>query len=640
MRGLVGLFNLDGRPVALPDLQMLAAASRRPSAGGERFWISSSMGLGHLGDWAAMEAENEAAPFVSSSGVAVSLDGRIDNREELKAPRSWESGDSHRPDGDAAYVASAYDEFGEDFASRLNGDFSLALFDPSRHQLLLARDVMGARRLHYTQAGHTLLFASEIKSLLAYPGVTRAPDEDGLADLVLDRWIDPHLTCFRNIHSIPPGHLLVATPDGISVRRHWDFDPGGEIRYGTIDEYAGCFRALFEQAVRRRLRGPRRVAMTASGGLDSSSIFCQAAALARREPGLPALHGISMTFPAGSPADEQQFLDGIDAVTGIPVERVPIAELRILPDAGEAVHHLELPDLLWDAHGEIYKRARRAGCPVLLDGYYGDQALFPRRYLVDLARRGRWGKVHRDLREFGVGADGATSAFAKEFLEALSRSMLPRPVFHALKRRAAGQRAGRYPPWYTKAFVQRVLDRQVTRFESGHRFANRHAEGCYRDASAGHYLLHFQRQSAAAAMEGIDLASPFRDRDLLAYLMAIPGEILSWRGVPKGLLRQALSRVLPQPILNRRSKADFTSLLNRAALRDYDVIRQLLTRDCMAVSAGFVDGRLLEERVLHYKTMIASDDNIAVPAWRVTELAALELWLRRFFGPGTACTTS
>jgi len=622
MRGLVGLYKFDAAAVCPGDLDRLTAAVWPPSEQGQRPWIASSMGLaGH--------------PFITPDGCAVSFDGRLDNRDELTADRYTDPGRPPSAVPDVAYVAAAYETTGDRFVSQLNGDFALALCDPAGQMLVLARDVMGARRLHYTQIDRTLYFATDIKALLACPGVTPVPNEDALADLVLDRWIDPHRTCFKGIFSVPPGHLLVARPHGIEVREHWAFDPARQIRFTTFDDYEAAFREIFERSVQRRMRGARQTAITVSGGLDSSSIFCVAAAFAKQS-GNPAPHGLSMTFAAGSPADEQQFLDGIESGTGLAIERIPVSELDILSDAETAVDQLELPDLVWDAHRAIYQRARERGCTVILDGYYGDQAMFPRNYLLDLAWHGRWLQLHRTLREFGSGVEGATHAYKREFGEILTRSLLPRRVFLAIKQRAAHRRAKRYPGCYTKGFVERVLDRQMTRFDTDRRFPTWHAEGCFRDATAGHYLLHFERQSRTAAAEGVTVASPFRDRDLVAFVMAIPGEIVNWNGVPKGLLRQAMKGLLPLPIHERRSKADFTPLLNRAALRHFEIVRRRLTRKAMVVSGGFVEGDRIEAAVRDYQSRIASDDQSAVAAWRITELAAFEIWLRRFFGSGIA----
>ncbi len=195
------------------------------------------MGLGHRHSWGATATQ----PFVSTRGVAVSFDGRLDNREELAPPIPTGGSPSPQLSSDAAYVAALHERTDEAFASHLGGDFAVAVCDPERHRLVLARDLMGARPLYYTQVGQTLVFGSEIKSLLAIRGVTRAPDEDAIADLVLDRWIDPHRTCFRDIFAVPPGHALHANPDRLIVRRHQDFDPCRETRYRSLDDTPKAF---------------------------------------------------------------------------------------------------------------------------------------------------------------------------------------------------------------------------------------------------------------------------------------------------------------------------------------------------------------------------------------------------------------
>src|SRR5204862_4119997 len=95
---------------------------------------------------------------------------------------------------------AVYRRFGESFAGRLNGDFALVVWDETARQLVLARDVMGIRPLYCWTSDNTFIAASQIKSLLAHPGVPRAPDEDGLADAVL--FGNPNelrLTCFKDV---------------------------------------------------------------------------------------------------------------------------------------------------------------------------------------------------------------------------------------------------------------------------------------------------------------------------------------------------------------------------------------------------------------------------------------------------------
>src|SRR5262249_18316560 len=155
------------------------------------------------------------------------FDGRLDNREELlSALKDAPEIEQNCPD--PTLVLAAYIAFGERFAERLNGDFALGLFDPRRQQLWLARDAVGIRTLYYYRSGATFLFASEIKALLAHPGVSTRPNDDVLADYIFQGLPGPDErgeTFFEGIFSLPPAFLGVLTPKGFMTRRYWDFRP-------------------------------------------------------------------------------------------------------------------------------------------------------------------------------------------------------------------------------------------------------------------------------------------------------------------------------------------------------------------------------------------------------------------------------
>lgn len=633
MSGIVGLFNLDGRPVEPSELKGLAAASRHRAIDGEDFWIGSSAGIGHQHFRVTPESLTERQPLVSPSGIAVAFDGRLDNRQEIIDVCSPNCGPPADVCSDAALVLAAYERFSEAFTFHLNGDFALALFDSAHRRLMLARDRMGARALYYCQLTRTLLFASEIKSLLAHPAVTARPDEDALADIVLDGYLDGHRTGFRNVHSVCPGHVLIATADGIALRQHWDFDPAREIRYSSFDDYADCFRALFEQSVRRRLRSAHPVAVSVSGGLDSSAIFCQAAALRRSASAPVALHGIALTFPGDAAADEQTYLDQVEMASGLPISRLSVPALRFLTEAEKLTWHTEMPGLVWDAQSALLALARQSGCAVLLDGFFGDQMLFERGYLVDLARRGRWLKIRHDLREFAAWmTDVEAGYFERQLRSALVRALPPRWLFRVVKERTARRRFRRtHPQWYTPRFLERALERSLSRPELDRRFQSLHAEQYYRHATSGFYRVQLQLADAAGLMHDIEVAHPFRDRDVVAFLMAIPGEVVNFGGIPKALLRQALRGILPEAVRQRRWKADFTAATNQAIVAEYPAMMRLLRRDCWSVQAGFADAESLARELTTFERRVDQTDT-AIHGWQIGGLVGLELWLRRFFG--------
>jgi asparagine synthase (glutamine-hydrolysing) len=491
---------------------------------------------------------------------------------------------------------------------------------------------MASRPLYYCPVAGAVLFASEIKCLLAHPSVVAAPDEDALADLLLDSWCDEHRTCFKGIYSVSPGQSVIVRPDRIDRRTDWTFDPSAQIRHRTFADYREHFRTLFEQSVRRRLRSADGVAVSVSGGLDSSSILCQAAALRRRDTPSVRLHGISMTFAAGTPADEQHFLPDIEQMYDLRITRVPVRRYSYIDRVDVAVRDLDTPGAGEDTQIQTLRIARASGCNVMLSGFFGDQMLSDRGYFIDLARRGRWMKLRHDLREFAAwNAEVDPRIFRQDFWCSLVRALPPRWAFQIAKRALRSSKAKvRYPPWFAPGFRQRAIASASKRFRAPRRFASAHTRNCFRHATAGHYLNIVRREQVAAAVHGVEVRYPYRDRDLVAFLMAIPGEIVNWQGVPKGLLRHALTGVLPDSIRDRRWKADFTLLENDAVREDAPKVLRMLHRDCLAVRKGFIDAGALNR--LEAACANLTSDESALPGWSPRDLAGLEVWLQQFFG--------
>ena len=621
MTGFAGRFARDGAPVALSDLEPMAvAAGLRASEG--RVCVRASFGI----------AAADASGFASTAHATVVFDGRLDNRRELAEACGLRipGPDDEMPD--AAMVLAAYERFDDEFASHLNGDFALALFDVRGERVLLARDVMSARPLYHASIPGSLLFGTRITSLLADSRLPAAPDEDGLAELVLDYWSGEERTCFKGISSVPAGHLIVVTRERIEQKRHWAFDTTRQVRYGSFGEYCDVFRSLFATAVERRLRNNRPVAIGVSGGVDSSSIFCQAAALVRgRLPG-PRICGVSLVFPSGSAAGEGEFVDDVERASGVPIVRVPASGYRFLDYADEFVRHLESPGVMPHTQHMLLDAARRAGCNVLLGGFFGDQMMADRGYLVDLARRGRWRKVRHDVRALRAWTPEADPGFFEPDLRArLVRGLPPRWLYRLGRRVARPWRErSRYPRWFTASFRQRAAALARTRYVERHQFGSAHAEQYFRHLTAGHYTHSVRCQRAVGEMHGVDISFPFRDRDLVSFLMAIPGEIVNWQGRPKGLLREALQGIVPDAILGRRTKADFTALENRALVNEHADFTRLLEAGGLATRAGFVDSRVLRESLPAMAP--GGDEENAGPGWSLTDVVGLELWLKHFFG--------
>ena len=130
-------------------------------------------------------------------------------------------------------------------------------------------------------------------------------------------------------------------------------------------------------------------------------------------------------------------------------------------------------------------------------------------------------------------------------------------------------------------------------------------------------------------MHGLEMAFPFLDKDLIAFMMAIPGEVHAWKGVPKALLREAMTGMVPGAILDRHEKADFTDLVNKALEQNYSRLIDSIKPDGQAIQRGYLNGTVLKESLASLRKGLNGSD--CRSAWVLWDLLSLELWLQVFF---------
>ncbi len=141
-----------------------------------------------------------------------------------------------------------------------------------------------------------------------------------------------------------------------------------------------------------------------------------------------------------------------------------------------------------------------------------------------------------------------------------------------------------------------------------------------------------------AAMHGLDIAFPYLDADVLQFLMSIPGEVQSHDAVPRGLMREAMRGLVPDAVVNRRSKGEFTYLANRSIEIDFPQIADLLGPSSLSVAFGYVEGPELWRLLADWRTGIRASDNATLTN-RLLELCGMELLLREFTTERRAAAT-
>ena len=269
MCGICGLYSPSGEPdPRLADAMRARIRHRGPDQGS-----SDALGACVLGHQRlrVVDLEEGFQPVSSESGeVTAVFNGELYDfpalRKELAA-----NGHRVRGSGDTPVIPHLYEEHGPGFVERIDGMFAIALWDAPRQRLLLARDRLGKKPLVWTQLDDgTLAFASELKALLALPGVRAEPDLAALDAYLALQYVPGERTGLKGIRRLLPGHLLLAERGEIHVERYWRPEPTGEEL--RDEEWLERVRETVTAAVRKRLVADVPLGALLSGGIDSAIV--------------------------------------------------------------------------------------------------------------------------------------------------------------------------------------------------------------------------------------------------------------------------------------------------------------------------------------------------------------------------------
>ena len=270
MSGIAGI--VSPVPTARARIRDMVASMAHRGPDGMHVDIGDDAALGHCAMHTTPEAEWERFPLRHpETGVLLTADARIDNREELIRKLDL------RRDlvTDADLILHAYLKWGRSAPEHLIGDFVFAVWDPRTRTLFAARDHIGVRPLYYHIRGEALYFASEIKAIRAGVETSFEINEDFVAEYLTKELLSPDATFFARIQRLPAAHSLTFHIDGTyEVERYWELDPERETVFASDEEYEEAFRELFSETVRCRMRTNNDFAILLSGGLDSSSVAC------------------------------------------------------------------------------------------------------------------------------------------------------------------------------------------------------------------------------------------------------------------------------------------------------------------------------------------------------------------------------
>jgi asparagine synthase (glutamine-hydrolysing) len=627
MCGIAGILEEPGRRVDPADLRTLAGALAHRGPDDEGFHTDGHLGLAHrrLSILDLTPAGHQ--PMCNEDGsVWVVYNGQLFDFAPLR-DRLLGRGHVFRSRTDTEVLVHLYEEKGCDLVQDLDGMFAFALWDARRRRLLLARDRVGIKPLVYAETPRGLVFASELRALLALPWLPREVDELGIVRYLYQSSVPGEASVVRGIRKLPPAHRLIAEDGRTRIERYWALPDDPAADGGTLESAAAELETRLASSVRSHLVADVPVGAFLSGGLDSTAVTRAAA----RAVG-PALQTFSVRF-AEEDADEGPHAAEVAAALGTVHH-----ELLLGPELGaslpEVIEAGDEPFAVASALA-LHRLARfaRERVKVVLTGDGADELLagYPWRHEPEIGRGSRPASflralgvtAARSLRGSRAGGPGLPAQLAARAARLLRRpderyaevvDLFTPEEMEALVEPAAAGLARE--AWRTNPVRVRYAD------GAGADEVNRRLRADFATTLVDEMLAKVDRMTMSA---GLEARVPFLDRGLVEWAFRLPGRH-KVRGLGKRILRRALAPTFPRAA--GRPKHGFDVPLGpwlRGPLRG-------LLLDTLSPEAVRRRGLLRERAVA--RMVEAHLRGRGDHSRKLFALMVLEMWLRRWTASG------
>lgn len=492
---------------------------------------------------------------------ALVFNGEIYNYRELRTELAAK-GHVFRTQSDTEVLLTCWVEWGEGCLERLIGMFAFAMHDRREQTLTCVRDAFGIKPLFYTLAGESLVFASELPTVMVLAGGSWSPNlQRGYDYIVHGDYDSTEDTFVEGVRHLLPGRLLVfdVAKGQIKHIRQWWRPPVAQTARLSFGDAAEAVREMFLDSVRLQLRSDVALGAALSGGVDSSAIVC---AMRHLEPDMP-IHTFSYVAE-GNPLNEETWVDKVVAQTGAVGHKVVASAADLSRDLDTLIQAQGEPFGSTSIYAQyrVYQLAREKGVTVTLDGQGADELLagyegYPgERMLSLLETRGdglrsvaafaqRWGEWpgrshHRAWMYLGRATlpDGPYSQARR----LMGRSWSPAWLNAGLLKEAGVQMREARPSRSPDARGRRVVEQL----------------GCSLQVRGLPHLLRFgDRNSMRFSVES---RVPFLTIPMAELMFSLPESyLISAQGETKSVFRAAMRGIVPDAILDRRDKIGFAT---------------------------------------------------------------------------------
>lgn len=578
MCGIAGFFNpnkdfTQEKENNMNILDAMNQAQKRRGPDDEGCFLNEHFGLAQV-RLSIVDLVTGHQPMIGkdgSRGFGIVYNGELYNTKELREELRLE-GHSFDTSGDTEVLLKAYQTWGSDFITRVNGIFALAIMDTSKNRLLLYRDRSGIKPLFYTvrKDTDTVVFGSELKALLAFPGIRPEVDKKGLNEIFS---IGPARTSgcgvYKNIHEVLPGHFLCCTRSGNRQEAYWKLE--SHVHTDSFEDTVEKTGFLLRDAIKRQMVSDVPICTFLSGGVDSSLVSAVCAEELKKQN--KRLHTYSFDFTGNA--------ENFKASSFQPSQDRPYVD-KMVDFLGSEHTYLECStkdqaDLLFDS-------VKAHDLPAMADV---DSSLL---YFCSLVA-----KQHK-VTLTGECADeifGGYPWFHKK--ECFLADTFPWTMDLEARKVLLSDDFLDYLKM--DDYVKQTYDTSIAEVP---KLDGENAEEARRREISYLNLRWFMqtllnRMDRTSMYSGLEARVPFADHRIIEYLFNVPWEMKARGGVAKALLREAGRGLLPDEILFRR-KSPYPKTYDR----NYEALLAGRVRDILGDSSSPVLPFLDKKKVEHF----------------------------------------
>jgi len=536
----------------------LAGMNRRIAHRGpddEGFFIEENVGLA-MRRLSIIDVKTGHQPLANENqNIWIVYNGEIYNHAELRADLEAR-GHRYRTHSDTETIVHLYEEYGRDCVQRLRGMFAFAIWDRRTRVLFAARDRLGIKPFYYHWDGKAFLFGSEMKAILAYPGMDAAFNRSTLAEYLAFGYITGPSTMLAGINKLMPGHTLELPEGGQpNIKRYWDLNVEVDRDPRPRQYYVNTYREMLEAAVSSHLMSDVPLGVFLSGGLDSSAV----AALTSKIRGDQI-----QTFAVGY--GEEQFSElgfarEVAAHIGSEHHEVRLSREEFFESLPKLIWHEDEP-IVWPSSVALYSVARlaRERVTVVLTGEGSDETLAGyTRYPWTLLN------ASMDRAYRAVTPQALRNLIRKTIQSGPLSAGLHRKLDHTFLVRDGNSWASFYYDNFLSAFSgaeQKDLLTPETLASAGDAYAgsmsaweSSHGDLLHRllYADINSYLIELlMKQDQMSMAASIESRVPFLDHELVEFTARIPAEYSVDGMAGKFVLKQAVEDLLPRALVYRK----------------------------------------------------------------------------------------